>query len=482
MKVFLSNGLVYVGAALAPALAGFLTIIFYTRWMSTDVYGAYTLVMLASSVFGNTVFGWLHSGLTRFWDDAAVGQEMLRKLLLTGLAVIFMPVALLMAAAGLLDGKAGDFAIIFALLLSAVLFDFCQRLNFISQRKGRYFKAEIVHAVLITVFSLGLVALGYSWQGAVLGVVGSNLLVVFLFGEWRRVWGSRNKVLEHVVFRKLAVYGVPLSISYAMFGLMQMSERLLIGWFYDYNEVGQYAAAYNPVRQIFFMMAASLHMAAYPLILKTFEEEGIAALAIKLREYLVFYLSIMVALAAGFLAISDIFIPVLIGEAFREKAQEWLPWVILSVMIHSFYMFFASLFFQINKQTLREAKLVGLILLLGVGMNLLILPLYGAVSVAFTSGLGFLLLVLYVVFVARGELYVNPSWQDLLRILVLSVLMYFLVRMMPSPGNPAATLVVKVLAGMLFYALGAFVFNIGDSRQYLKTVLGGLYVQKSGNA
>lgn len=482
MKAFLSNGLVYVGAALAPALVGFLTVIFYTRWMNAEVYGIYTLVMLASSVFGSTLFGWLHSGLTRFWEDAAVGQEMLRKLLFTSLYVVFVPLALFMSVAGLLDDRAGAAALVFALLVSAVLFDFCQRLNFISQRRGRYFRAEIVHAVLIALFSLGLVALGYSWQGAVLGVVISNLLVVILFGEWRNVWQANSLTLEQPVFRKLAIYGVPLSLSFAMIGLMQMSERLLIGWFHDYTEVGQYAAAYNPVRQIFFMIAASLHMAAYPLILKTVEVEGMAAVSAKLREYLVFYLGVMVALAVGFLAVSDVFIPILIGEAFREKALIWLPWVILSVVLHSFYMFFASLFFQINKQTLRETRLVGIMLCLNVVLNLLVLPFYGAISVAFTASLSFLLVILYAVFTARGELRVNPNWQDLLYILLLSLLMYGVVRSLPFVFNPVLTLTFKVLTGMLLYLLGVFALNIGDSRQYLQAALGWLYRHQTRRA
>lgn len=482
MKTFLANGLIYVGAALTPALVGFLTVIVYTRWMSADVYGVYTLVMLVSSVFGSTVFGWLHSGLTRFWDDATVGREKLRKLLFTSLFVVFVPLALILMVTSIVNDKVGDALVVLALLLSAVLFDFCQRLNFISQRRGMYFRAEIVHAVLIGVLSLGLVALGYSWQGAVLGVVASNVAVVLLFGEWRNVWQAKGRVLEYAVFKKLAFYGVPLSISYAMIGLMQMSERVLIGWFHDYNEVGQYAATYNPVRQIFFMIAASLHMAAYPLILKTLEDEGITAVSEKMREYLVFYLGIMLALAVGFLAVSDVFLPILIGEAFREKALVWLPWVIVSVVLHSFYMFFTSLFFQINKQTVREAKLVGVMLALNVLMNLLILPLYGAVSVAFTASLSFLSIILYGGFMARGDLRINPPWQDLLNILLLLVLMYFLVRAVPFVFNPVMTLLFKILTGMLFYLLGVLVLNVGDAREYLKAGLGKFFMPKPGNA
>ncbi len=472
--MFLKHGIVYFLSMLAPALSSFIAVAFYTRWMNTAEYGIYTTVLMVGSSINSIMLGWLQAGIMRFWSDKLVSAEAIRDLIATAVLVTSILVAIALLLFALVSGEFHVAWVLALLFVATALYEAWQRINSITFQTNHYLIAEIARAVMIVSIGLLLVHWGFSWMGAALGVVLSNLIVLLFSSSFWTLLKPQFATLDQAVLKKILVYGIPMSLSAILFGVIQISERTLIGWFSGYELVGKYAAAYNPPRQILFMIAGALNMAAYPLIIHALENEGAEQAANKMRDYTVFYVGVFAACAFGFMGIADVFLPILIGPEFVEAALQFLPWVVLAVTFHAFYLFYISLFFQINKQTIKEIQVIFLGAVVSVVLNVLLLPLYGLMGAAITAILTYFACVVYGYFRGKGDFRVALPWVDIAKIGLAALLMYALMHQTPSLPQPIATLLLKMLVGGVSYAVLVWLLNIGNVRQRLKGRLGWL--------
>lgn len=472
--MFFKHGITYFLATLAPALSSFLAVAFYTRWMDTAEYGVYTTVLMVASSINSVMLGWLQAGIMRFWNDKLVSAEAIRNLIGSGVLVTSMLVAVLLLGFALVSGEGQIAWVLVLLFVATALYEAWQRINSITFQTRQYLLAEIARAVLIVGVGLSLVKLGYGWIGAALGVVLGNLLVLLFSGSFWQLLRPQLASIDRVVLKKILVYGIPMSLSAILFGVIQIAERTLIGWFSGYDVVGEYAAAYNPPRQILFMIAGALNMAAYPLIIHALEQQGAAQAASRMRDYIIFYVGVFAACALGLLGIADDFVPILIGAEFVATALQFFPWVIVAVAFHAFYLFYISLFFQINKQTGREVQVILLAAVASVALNVLLLPLYGLAGAAVTAIVTYLLCVVYGYVRGKGSFQVAVPWLEMGKIALAALVMYLLMGQAPDLHNHLYNLLLKIPLGMLVYAGMVWLLDIGGIRHVLKGRLGWL--------
>lgn len=467
--MFLKHGITYFLAMLAPALASFLTVAFYTRWMGTEEYGIYTTVLMIASTINSVMLGWLQAGVMRFWNDKQVSVEAIRDLITLAVFATSCIVALALTIFAFTSAKVDIAWILVLLFIATAMYEAYQRINSIMFRTNQYLLAEIARGVIIVAIGLSFVKLGYSWVGATLGIVMGNIIVLLFSGTFWSLLKPRKFHIDTIILKKILAYGLPMSLSAILFGIIQISERTLIGWSDGYDTVGEYAAAYNPVRQILFMIASALNMAAYPLIMHALEQEGIEQAKRKMHNYIILYAIVFTACAVGILGIADEFIPILIGPEFVKTVSLLLPWVILSVSLHAFYMFYVSLFFQINKQTLKEVWIIFLATTISVAGNLLLLPQYGVMGAAITAILTYFLCVTYGYFRGKGNFQADIPWLEMGKIALAAGLMYILIEQVPTMNNPLHRLFIKIVFGGATYVALIWLLNVGDVRGLIRT-------------
>lgn len=471
--MYVKHGLVYLLAKIAPALASFVSVAAYTRWLSTEDYGVYTTLLVLVSSMNGFLFGWLYVGIMRFWNAQDVSAESVQRLISFSVVVIAGMVGLLAAGYALLQGHgliAGSF---FLLFVSTALYESYQRVNSITLKVQQYFLAELIRTLLTLVIGLLLVWMGYSWVGAMGGVtLGIFLTLLFFGGVWRYLLLKWREV-DFAILRKILLYGLPLSLSFVLLDVIFTSDRLLLSALAGYSEAGQYAVAYNVPHQIIMMLTSSLNLAAYPVVIHTLEHEGQAQAEEKLKQYFMLLMGVAVPSIFGLIGISHAFIPLLIGPEFVQASLQLLPWIGIAVLEHCLYLFYVSLSFQLGKRTGDAVKVVAVAAGLNLLLNTALIPRFGAMGAISGSIISYLLCLVYGYFLGSKGFRLMIPWLELGKILLASGVMLLVMEQAPDMGG-VLSVVIRVAVGVLVYAGVVLLFNIGNIRQYARMAMASL--------
>lgn len=471
--MYVKHGLIYLLAKLAPALASFVVLAAYTRWMSTEEYGVFTTILVVASSVSLFAFGWLYVGIMRFWDRQAMSAGAVERLVTVSVIGIALLVGLFTAIFGWWSGQPAVAAGFFAVFLGSAFYEAYQRINSITRKVNHYLLAEVGRTLFTTGIGLLLVWLGYSWMGAIGGVLLGILLVLLVSGAFWKHFRLCWREVDMTVLKTLLVYGLPLSLSLVLLEVIHTSDRIMIGWLRGYAEAGEYAVAYNLPFQILMMLTSSLNLAAYPVVIRTLEREGKEQAEARLRQYFVLLMGVSIPAIFGLVGIADIFIPLLVGEEFVAASLQLLPWIGLAVFANCIYLFYVSLSFQLAQHTAGSVKVVGVAAVVNLLLNLLLIPGYGLLGATAASIAAYLICLVYGYFLGRQYFALQVPWKEVGVILLASVGMYGLMRALPEVSLPGVVLLVlRILVGIASYAMLVWLLDIGNVRELLKGRLG----------
>lgn len=467
--MYVKHGLIYLLAKVAPALASFVLLAAYTRWMSAAEYGIFTTILVVASSVSLFAFGWLYVGIMRFWDRQEMSAGAIERLITVSVLGIALLVGSLTALFGWWSGQVYVAAGFFLVFLSSAFYEAYQRINSITQRVNHYLFAEVGRTLLTMGSGLLLVWAGYAWMGAIGGVVLGVVLVLLLSGAAWKHFRLSWRELDSNVLKSLLQYGLPLSLSLVLLEVIHTSDRVMIGWLRGYAEAGEYAVAYNLPFQILMMLTSSLNLAAYPVVIRTLEREGREAAEEKLQQYFILLMGISIPAVLGLAGIADIFIPLLVGKEFVPAALALLPWIGLAIFANCTYLFYVSLAFQLAQHTAGSVKVVGVAALVNLLLNALLIPQYGLYGATVASIAAYLICLVYGYFLGKQYFALQVPWRAVSRILLAALSMYLLmiqVEALPLPD--IALLMLKIMTGILVYAALVWLLDIGGVRNLLK--------------
>jgi O-antigen/teichoic acid export membrane protein len=463
--MYVKHSLMYLLAKLAPVLASFISLAAYTRWLSTDEYGVYTtLTVLVSSLHG-FLFGWLNIGAMRFWDAEGVSAQAMQRLM--GFVVVSVSMFAGIFAAGYAGWRGNaDVAVAFAALFgSTAFYESFQRINVVTQRVGRYVRLELVRTLVTLGSGLLLVWLGYSWQGVMAGVVLGMLVALGFARGVLTYFRVRWRDVDLAVFRKILHYGVPLSLSAVLLDVIYTSDRLLLSALLGVSAAGQYSVAYNIPHQVIVMLSSSLNLAAYPVIVRVLEQEGLAQAEEKFRQYLLLLLGVLIPAVMGLVGISHSFIPLLMGQEFVGSSIRLWPWVGAAVLGHCLYSFYVFVSFQLARRTVEAVKVVALGACINVPLNLLMIPRFGLEGAVASSAFSYWLCVVYGYYRGGEGFRMHIPWLELGKVVFAAAFMLWGMGYIPDQAN-VLTLLVKIVVGIVLYGSVVLLLNIGGIRAY----------------
>ncbi|MDQ5768902.1 oligosaccharide flippase family protein [Thiothrix subterranea] len=467
--MYVKHSLIYLLAKLAPALASFVVLAAYTRWMSAEEYGIFTTILVVASSVSLFAFGWLYVGIMRFWDKQELSAGAVERLISVSVLVIALVVGVLAALFAWLTGQVAVATGFFLVFLSSAFYEAYQRINSITLKVNHYLWAEVGRTVLTMGSGLLLVWLGYAWLGAIGGVVLGVLLVLVLSGALWRHFRPAWRELDGSVLRALLVYGLPLSLSFVLLEIIHASDRVMVGWLLGYAQAGEYAVAYNLPFQILMMLTSSLNLAAYPLVIRTLEQAGREQAEARLQQYFVLLMGVSIPAILGLLGIAEAFIPLLVGAEFVPSSLRLLPWIGLAILANCTYLFYVSLAFQLAEYTAGAVKVVGVAAVVNVLLNLVLIPEYGLLGAVLASLAAYLICVVYGYYLGRQYFALNIPVLDIGKILLAAVGMYALMEQIPVLAvHNAYVVVLKILLGMASYAVLVWLLDIGQVRQLIK--------------
>jgi len=464
--MLLRHSAIYMFARGIPSLLGFATIVIYTRLLSPDAYGQYTLVVTGAVLVNAVLYQWLSASLLRFLPQYRDNETGLLAAILSG----YIFVSFLAGLGGALFASVWWDSTWGKLIVIGVFLVWMQSWFTINLELVRSHLAPIRYGLISTLrgaIALGLgaalVLLEFNAYGALVGLV----LGYFVSACWAS-WGKwsllRLRQLDRKLVRSLLVYGLPLTASFALGTIISSSDRFMLAWLIDESAAGLYAAGQGLVQQTIIAFMTVVHLAAYPLILRTLDDSGPDAARAQLRKNAVLLFGIGMPVAAAFVILSPNIVQIFLGEEFQAAAIELLPWFAIATLFWCARAYYFDLAFYLGKRTNIHLAIMSMAAVLNVVLNYWLIPVFGLLGAVYAAVFAHFVAVVLSIIVGRRAFCLPKIHTDIIGLLSATLIMTIPLLIIPDGGG-VLRLLLSIVVAAVVYIGGLYVFNPGEVRQ-----------------
>ena len=454
----------YSAGTALTTIAGLVSFPLFTRIFSVDEYGLMNLVSSALLLFVAMGKLGVQQAIVRFHGEAALDGRPLRpgqhvSTAFIGVAGMALAATALWIAASQLvpEHVWGDERVSSLLLLASVLvlIRACDSVlvNVLraEERSLAYSTYMVIKrygsivAVLATVYFLVDGVFGFY-----AGTVAMELAaLVGLLVYQRRRHPIVAAEFSAPLFRAMLAFGIPMAIYELCGTLLSVGDRFIIEHFRGPAALGLYSAAYNLCDYVQVIVIASIAQAVVPRYLKVWREEGEAATRRLVEQALHYYVMLAAAVVAGLAALGPELLVFLASEKYRAGAPVIPILAAAMVMAGGISLYAAGVY--IHKQTAMLARAVAVAAVLGLALNVLLVPAMGIIGAALCSLLSNAVLAFLMLRAGRRHMAISVPWAHAAKFCVLAAVMYAVVSRI-SLDHEAATVVVRMAAGAALYA------------------------------
>lgn len=310
-----------------------------------------------------------------------------------------------------------------------------------------------------------MISCGFGWVGALLGYFSGILISVIAFAPVPALIPRRSQVDKNLT-RRAICYGLPFILTHLGIALVDVSDRLIIASMLGVGQVAAYAAAYDLVQQLVGPLMNVVFLAAFPLIVRDFENEvnHPSRLQLKALGDQVVGLGFPATVGLGVLA-NDI-AAVIFGRDFRQDTAIFIPWLAIAIFVGCFKIYFLDIAFQLSRKT-KELGIIAMVMAaINIGLNLLLLPRFGVIAAAWATLAAFSVGAILSWMWGKSSLPLPSLWDVCWTSGCASVAMAAILVSLPESSN-ALGLIAKGAAGMVSYMVIALCLNIANCRDSL---------------
>ena len=387
--------LIYGLAGVAPQVFGILTVPIFARAFVEAEYGVLEIALVSLSVAATVADAGLASASQRSFYDYRDDENAQRRAVVTTAVAAAAVIACAIGIAGLLlrrplsDALFGtsdqsETVAIIAITVPAMALGTLLR----ETMRLRFFATHYLVSALVTGFvgaGIGIIAVvGFDAGagGVIAGMLAANLAAAG-YGAiaMRRDLG---RALSRFELRRMLAFGLPLVPAALALWALALIDRLMLSSLADLDDVGQYAVA-NRVASVIQLGATGFLLALGPYLLATYAESR--ELEKTLRGRTLTYLAFTLGFAGLVVTLlSHEAVAVLApdyGDASRAVGPVAFGWVAFGL---------ASLLMAgitLARRTTYFAVLAGAAALLNIGLNLVLIPLWGMLGAALATAIAY---------------------------------------------------------------------------------------------
>lgn len=392
-----------LGLSLLPLLSSFLVLWAVARWAGPTVWGTVSWAMaFATTVLIVGKFG-IELGASRLASEYGVKQPgSLRALYRAGLELrllFTLPVAvasfvLARQIAGWFHDPAltAPIRITSGAIVCASFYEFMEhfliglnRHPTVSAVRSLTLFSRVVFAVVLALVGLGAVEIIAGYCAA--WVIG---IIVFAVLLYKYLPAAQDSVDRAALTRKLLFLSVPLAVSSASVAVYSQMDKLMLGYFVDVDEVGQYTAA-RGITEVSLFPAFAFVMMLRPALASRFASRAMDECSALIRSSLRAALIFGILFGSLFGAMAVPLVTFVISPAFLY-AGELMGVFVWIIILRSLGAMVLPALVAADKTTY-YAYLTAVSAVINFGLNLALIPAYqakGAV-VATILSYGFLL-------------------------------------------------------------------------------------------
>ena len=455
--MILRHTLLYTSVKFLPALASLAALMIFTRLMSPEQFGGYSLTVSVSATLVAILANFIVIGLGRF--EPAVKSDTERAVLhstITSTAVVIsFSVTLLIILLALLDflpSLSVNFLFLVVLFHVSLLLMLSQKLINANLQPKRYGLSLALKNSLLLVFGGTSLLLGYGTQAVLASLAVASLIASL---PALSLWGKTSFRLFNLgILRQLWAYGAPLTFLYLFVMIISFSDRIFIDVMLGSSEVGIYSAGYDLTQYTIGFVASIIHLAAFPIILKTYENEGEEKTKVLLTTSFKVLLLLMVPVTLGFIASQSEIAQLFLGEAFVSTAITLMPILALSVLLSAIKSYYFDYTFQLTKTTWLQAIPPLFAAIFNCILNYVLILQLGLIGAAYATLASFVIYLIATIYLS-GKVFNLPPfpWSFTFKVGTSGLMMAFAVTMLPVTLPLLPLLIFKILIGAIVFSV-----------------------------
>ena len=465
----LKRGLLgYLPVNVVQAIAGFGSIVLFTRLLSPTDYGVYALTFAVTSLVQTCLFVWIEASMARFYmaEKDQAGRNDLFATLYRTFAVMAVALPLVGGAILAFLPLPGVLKLSVGVGLCSVLTRSLLKMAQERRRAAGDVRGFAVFDMLQTGggFVIGGVLAGLGLGGAApLAGVGIASAVLLFFALPPEIGPARAGRFEPKRLQTYLDYGLPLSLSLVMSLVIATTDRFVLAAFLNDATVGAYHAGYSLSSRTLDVMFIWLGMAGAPACIMALERGGREALKVTGRAQAELMLLIAVPAAVGVALVSQPLAHLMVGPDLAERAAHVTPWIAIGALFSGMTTYYFHTAFTLARRTKRLLLAIAIPAGLNVALTLVLIPRYGLDGALWSTALSYGLGMVVSWALGLNVMPLPIPWPTLGKVMAATGLMAAVVLILPSVGGVVEVL-LKATAGGLAYVFGVLAFDAAGAR------------------
>lgn len=463
--MLLRQSAIYLVGRLVPAAIAFGLVALYTRLLGPEAYGTYTFVSATAMLGISLTATWLSVSAMRLYPRTEERGALLWALLAGFLGVLVL--AGLVTVGLFFRLKTGSEHVL--LILGVILFIFTAwfelNADILAARLEalRYMAWSLVRTALAGALGAGLAFAGWGAEGILLGLIAGVAVPGFFIGArlWRDVKLSPAQL---PMLRKVLVFGVPLSLSYAVGGIVFVTDRFIVTAMQGAAALGLYAVGFDLADRVVKALTQPLGTAALPLVITKLESEGAEAAREQARHNLVLLAGIAIPATAGLIAVTPELVDIMVGAPYRAMSRVVVPLIAVAALLSGLRASYFDHAFHLGLKTGRHVLVVGAMAVTNLVVGIYLVGKLGAVGAAYGTLSAYALGLVASILVGRTAFIMPFPARELGKIVLATLIMVAALEPIPDFGT-FPSLALKVGLGIGIYLCLAVLMSIGDIRQ-----------------
>lgn len=377
-----SAAITTAGLALSSGL-NFLAIFIWVRLLGPHEFGIYALVSGVGLFLNAMLFEWLRVVGARTLYDAsaehAIDGSRADALLqfVAVIALVFVAVAGLLWAGGI-SGPGFDadwLPLLVVFTLSEMALAMLNVTSRVRMLPWQFFVAMVARSAVAIVLGLVfVVGLRMGAVGVMLGIViaqaGTAIVLMARDPLWRGLRAGRSSRAVAATRREVLALGLPLILSAALSYGAGIADRYLVQGVLGTAQVGYYTAPADMLQKTLGFLMLAINIAAYPALVRAFEDHGAPAARKVLEDNFVVQLLLGLPVAVAFIVMPSGLSNLLLGGAYRDAAAALLPWIAVAALLRLLTSLHLLMVFQVTRhmRMMVVAPVVSLVVLVPAGI------------------------------------------------------------------------------------------------------------------
>ena len=209
-----------------------------------------------------------------------------------------------------------------------------------------------------------------------------------------------------------------------------------------------------------------VNLAAYPLVIKALETEGVKAAQKQLDQNTILLFFIGLPATAGLILLSPDITSVFLGASFREAGGIIFSLICVAVFIQSIKTYYFDLAFELGKKTLFQIWPVLIAGVINIILNFLLIPQFGIKGSAYASIIAYIVAIMMSWSIGKKAFPLTFPGRNVAKLFIatfgMALCLYPLYNV-----NGVLWMFLKVGIGGIVYGLLVYVLNVANCRSLL---------------